>query len=122
MVKKLYFAYIDFTKTFDYIVRDNLWYKLIRLGLRGKISNIIKSMYSSVKSTVKYGSRLGSEFYCNLGVRQVSLPISLFLNDIKEQFINSRIEGLDINTLKIFMLLYADDIVIFFRYNRRPSA
>ena len=38
---------------------------------------------------------------------------SLFLNDIEEQFINSGIEGLDINMLKIFMLLYADDIVIF---------
>ena len=108
------------------MVRDNLWYKLIKLGLRGKILNIIKSMYSSVKSRVKYGNRLGSEFYCNLGVRQDEClsPIlfSLFLNDIEEQFINSGIEGLDINMLKIFMLLYADDIVIFFRYSRRPSA
>jgi len=27
----LYCAFVDFTKAFDYIVRDNLWYKLIKL-------------------------------------------------------------------------------------------
>ena len=27
--KKLYCAFIDFTKAFDYIVRENLWYKMI---------------------------------------------------------------------------------------------
>lgn len=47
--KKLYCTFIDFTKAFDYVVRDNLWYKLIKLGLRGNIMNIIKSMYSCVK-------------------------------------------------------------------------
>ena len=45
MGKKLYCAFIDFTKEFDYIVRENLWYKMIKLGLRGNILNIIKSMY-----------------------------------------------------------------------------
>ena len=34
--KKLYCAFIDFTKAFDYVVRDNFWYKLVKLGLRGK--------------------------------------------------------------------------------------
>ena len=43
--KKLYCAFIDFPKAFDYIVRENLWYKMIKLGLRGNILNIIKSMY-----------------------------------------------------------------------------
>ena len=27
--EKLYCAFIDFTKAFDYVVRENLWYKLI---------------------------------------------------------------------------------------------
>ena len=41
---KLYCAFIEFIKAFDYIFWDNLWYKLIKLGLRGTILNIIKSM------------------------------------------------------------------------------
>ena len=35
--KKLYCCFIDFTKAFDYVVRDNLWFKLVKLGLRGNI-------------------------------------------------------------------------------------
>ena len=38
--KRLYCALIDFTKAFDYVVRDNLWMKLIKLGIRGNILNI----------------------------------------------------------------------------------
>ena len=90
---------------------------MIKLGLRGNILNIIKSMYMSVKSRVKYCNKLGNEFYCKLGVRQGEclspLLFSLFLNDIEEIFLESGIQGLDINMFKIFMLLYADDIVLF---------
>ena len=32
--KKLYCCFIDFTKAFDYVVRDNLWFKLVKLGKR----------------------------------------------------------------------------------------
>ena len=114
---KLYCAFVDFTKAFDYVVRENLWYKLIKFGLRGKVLNIIKSMYSSVKSRVKHCNKLGNEFYCSLGVRQGEclspLLFSLFLNDIEEHFFQSGREGLDINIFKMFLLLYADDIVIF---------
>lgn len=114
---KLYCAFVDFTKAFDYIVRDNLWYKLVNLGLRGKILNIIKSIYSNVKSRVKFCNKLGNEFQCCLGVRQGEClsPIlfSLYLNDIEEHFISSGINGLDIDMFKVLMLLYADDIVIF---------
>ena len=38
---------------------------------------------------------------------------SLYLNDIEEQFINLGLEGIYVDMFKIFMLLYADDIVIF---------
>ena len=44
---------MDFTKAFDYVVRDLIWYKLIRLGVRGKILNVIMSMYKRVKSKEK---------------------------------------------------------------------
>lgn len=114
---KLYCAFVDFTKAFDYIVRDNLWYKMIKLGLRGKILSIIKSMYSVVKSRVKYDGKLGNEFYCCLGVRQGEclspLLFSMFINDLEETFIKAGYNGLDIDMFKIFMLLYADDIVLF---------
>ena len=115
--KKLYCAFIDYIKAFDYVVRDNLWFKLVKLGLRGNILDIIKSMYENVKSRVKFCNKIRNEFFCSLGVRQGEclspLLFSLFLNDIEEQFILSGFHGIDLNMFKMFMLLYADDIVIF---------
>ena len=90
---------------------------MIKYGLRGKILNIIMSMYSKVKSKVKFNNQTGNDFSCRLGVRQGEclspLLFSLFLNDIEETFIQSGLEGLDIDMFKLFLLLYADDIVIF---------
>ena len=40
--KRLYAALIDFTKAFDYIVKENFWLKLIRTGVRGKMLDVIK--------------------------------------------------------------------------------
>ena len=115
--KKLYCTFIDFTKAFDYVVRDNLWYKLIKLGLRGNIMNIIKSTYSCVKSRVRYENKLSEEFTCMLGVEQgeclFPFLFSMSLNDLGEDFSAQGIEGIDIGMFKLFILLYADDIVIF---------
>ena len=115
--KKLYCAFVDFTKAFDYVVRDNLWHKMIKLGIRGKMLNIIKSMYAVVKTRVKYDNKVGNEFFCSLGVRQGEclspLLFSLFLNDLEEMFVSEGYDGLDIDMFKIFMLLYVDDIVLF---------
>ena len=108
--KKLYCGFIDFTKAFDYVVRE---IKLIKIGLRGNILNIIKAMYKGIKSKVKYSNRLSNEFYCDLGVRQGEClsPIlfSMFLNDIEEQFILKGLDGVDIGIIKPFVLLHADD-------------
>ena len=115
--KKLYCAFVDLTKAFDYINRDILWHKLIKLGIRAKILNIIRSMYENVKSRVKYNNRLSEEFECYLGVRQgESLSpflFSMYLNDIEDEFYLNGIEGVDIHHIKLFLLLYADDFKIF---------
>ena len=115
--KKIYCAFVDLSKAFDNLNRDILWHKLIKLGVRGKILNIIKSMYETVKSKVKYQNQLSEEFDCYLGVRQgESLSpflFSMYLNDIENDFYLHGIEGINIYQIKVFLLLYADDITLF---------
>ena len=48
----LYVAFIDYQKAFDTIWRDGLWFKLVKEGIGGKFLNIIKNMYSKLKSCV----------------------------------------------------------------------
>ena len=50
--KKLYAAFDDFNKAFDYLVRDVIWYKHIKFGIRGKMLDIIRFMYNSVRSRI----------------------------------------------------------------------
>ena len=68
--EKLFCAFVDFTKAFDYVDRDVTWYKLIGLGVRGKILNVIMSIYRRVISKVKVNIAISFGFESNLRVRQ----------------------------------------------------
>lgn len=115
--KKLYSAFIDFKKAFDFVVRDILWYKLIKSGVRGKILNVIQSVYENIKSNVKYNNTISEDFSSHLGVRQGEclspFLFSMYLNDLENEFIRKGADGFNIDMLKLYLLLYADDIVIF---------
>ena len=115
--EKLYCAFVDFTKAFDFVVRDILWYKLIKQGVRGKMLDIMMSMYSIVKSQVKHNSTISDAFISNIGVRQGEclspFLFSIYLNDLEEEITSNGANGVDIGMMKLFLLLYADDIVLF---------
>ena len=59
-------------------MRQNIFYKPIQYGLRGKMTPIVKSLYTNVKSRVKNNNELGDNFECFLGVRQGDC-LSLFI-------------------------------------------
>ena len=86
--RKLFCAFIDFSKAFDYIVRDKLWNKLIKLGIRGNILNIVMSMYQNVKSKVKFDGEKSDTFACYTGVCQGEclspFLFSMFINDLED--------------------------------------
>jgi len=56
--KQLFCAFIDFSKAFDYVVRDSMWYKLFHLVIRGKMLILIQSIYSQefelIQKRVRY--------------------------------------------------------------------
>ena len=82
----LYCCFVDYSKAFDYIDREIFWYKLIKIGVRGEMLNIIQSIYSTVKSKVKNINILSEAFACNIGVRQGEclspFLFSMYLNDL----------------------------------------
>ena len=61
---------MDFNKAFDYVERDSLWYKRIKIGVRGRMLDMIKSIYNTVKSRVKNNNTLSESFSCNIWVKQ----------------------------------------------------
>ena len=100
-----------------------LWQKVIFHDINGKIFQVIYNMYCNIKSCVSFNDTFSSYFDCKHGVRQGEnlspILFALFLNDI-QSYIESNgglcIEPNDdqnIVWLKLLILLYADDTVIF---------
>ena len=114
---KLYCTYIDYEKAFDTVIRDGLWVKLFKCGISSKMIAILKSIYSVVKSCVRYCGDLSDFFDVSLGVKQDEplspLLFSLFINDVQDNINVNNMSEYDINQLCIFLLLFVDDIVLF---------
>ena len=109
---KLYCAFVDFEKCYDYIVRAALFYKLSKLGISSKCIHFYKSMYGRMKSSVKGENRY---FTTNQGIYQgeVTSPIffSLFISDLEENLSESLL-GTSVVDVVIRLLSFADDLTI----------
>ena len=113
--KPLYTCFVDFTKTFDYIDRTALYYKLLNRGIDGNLLNIIKSMFSKAECRVKWDSRISDILKSEFGVLQGGMLspklFTEFLQDISASF--DQDQGIAVDTLLIVYLLFADDLVLF---------
>ena len=115
--KKLYCSFIDFRKAFDLVYRDGIWLKLIKYGTSTKMVTMLRAMYASVKSCVRVNGSLSDFFDSYMGVKQGEslspLLFILFINDMSESLSNGTFDTVTIDELQIFLLLFADDTVLF---------
>ena len=113
---RFYAVFVDFEKAFDRIDRNALWNKLQSLNISSKMSKTLRAIYASVKSCVKTQNGLTATFSCPKGVRQgcciSPILFSFFLNDLKA-YVSEGSYGIDLDICKIFLLLFADDLVMF---------
>jgi hypothetical protein len=123
--KKLYCCFVDLKQAFDSVWRIGLWKKLKAENITGKCFNVINSLYSNIKSRVTSPEGSTPYFDCLVGVRQGEnlspFLFSIFLNDLDTFLSQNNVNGVSRDVLingshtfiKLFVLLYADDTVIF---------
>ncbi|MCG8113215.1 MAG: reverse transcriptase domain-containing protein [Candidatus Thiodiazotropha taylori] len=123
--KKLFCSFIDFSKAFDSVWRVGLWMKLLANNINGKLLRIIFNMYKGIKSSVSYNGEESTFFPSFRGLRQGEnlspVLFALFLNDLETFLTDKQCNGVNLEFqsdgiilyLKLFVLLYADDTVIF---------
>ena len=109
-------CFIDFKKAFDYIDRECLLYKLLKLGVNGKLYQSVKNIYSCTLNCVQLNNVFTDWFMSNSGVRQGDVLsttlFNIYVNDLVLE-INSLGCGINVNAdTKLSCLLYADDIAI----------
>ena len=120
--KKLFCAFIDYRKAFDFVWRSALWYKLKKSGIKGKLFNIILNMYNNIKSCVTINSECSDYFASTSGVRQGEnlspFLFAIFLNDLEDYMIKANCNLIEIserNTdllLRLIIIMYADDTIL----------
>ncbi|MEW8545054.1 MAG: reverse transcriptase family protein [Candidatus Thiodiazotropha sp.] len=122
--EKLYCSFVDFRRAFDTVNRRYLWQKLIRDGISSRMVNSLKAMYENVKTCVKFKNRYSNFFSSNIGLKQGD-PLSailfvFFINDLIENVgLHDNRYSFSIQDVNLFMLLYADDVVLF---SKSPDA
>ena len=114
--KKLYnCCFIDYQKAFDSVNHVKLWRRLIKLGITGKLFNVVKSMYDQIKSCVRFDDELSNFYRCHKGPVQGEalspLIFLLFVNDIELDIIQN-CHSIQINQINLFLLMYADDTIL----------
>lgn len=111
--ESLYVCFVDFSKFFDTINRNFLFYKLLKYGITGNIYRTIKSMYNSCEYAVKTCNGITNSFESGVGVKQGCgmSPIlsNIYQNDLYKIFDHSCSPISLNNELKINCLSWADD-------------
>ena len=111
----MYPAFMDFRKFFDSIDRKALLYKLLKLGVTGKIYYIIKDMYKDTNYHIKCQNGLTHSFKSSRGVKQgCSLsPIlsNIFQNDLHNIF-KDDCDPIKIGISNLNSISFADDLVL----------
>ena len=88
--EKLFLCFVEFRKAFDKVDRSLLWKKklLLAYGINQKLKELIRSMYSQVKSCARARFGITNFFKYSTGVRLGCLlsPLlfALFLNDLED--------------------------------------
>ena len=111
---------MDFCSAFDRVLHNLLWYKLINIGVHGKLLTVLRAIYSNLKSCVKTNDGLLEYFSCSKGTRQgcmlsrflFTMYLNEFIDSLMDSYTNEGVHVSDMyNNLKL--LLYADDIPMF---------
>ena len=89
---------MNFKQAFDTVWRGGLWEKLLENYIYGTCFNLIRNMYSNIKSRINIAEGCSAYLPCNIGVRRgenLSPPLfSIFLNDLEHYLLRNKIEGI----------------------------
>ena len=112
--KNLNLCFIDFSKAFDLVNRNILFYKLVRTGWHRKVIDTLRSLYQKTSFRVSQNGRVSASICNAMGVNQGGVASGLlfrkYMADL-DVFLNTEF-GVCIGEMIIAHILWADDLIL----------
>ena len=110
--KQLIVIHVDFSRAFDSVNRNILFYKLNKSGYKGRVIDTIFDLYKKTSFRLKINGKISDPISENIGVNQgsISSPFLFkeYLSDLKHYLDNST--GVCIGDEVLVHALWADDL------------
>ena len=104
-------CFVDFSKAFDLISRNSLFYKIIKYGMHGRMIDTMRILYSKTHFRVKCNGQISYHVFDVSGVNQGGSGLfRRYLADLSEYLSCS--VGVWLEEEIILHLLWADDLLI----------
>ena len=118
LTHKLFVAFFDFKRAFDFVDHSLLYNKLSSFGVSSKFIRILCSLYDAAHLKIKAVDKLTDPVDVNKGVLQGETMsptlFDLFLADLENFLRRHGARGVSVDgTHKILVLTYADDLILF---------
>jgi len=89
---RTFMTFYDLTKAYDTVWHEALWFKMTRIGIKGKVLKLIINAYSKTTNRIRTKHGFTSSFRVTRGVRQ-GCPLSptlfnIYINDILDDVPN----------------------------------
>lgn len=108
-------CYIDVSKAFDSVDRDCLKYKLMKVGINGRMYHAINSLYDGYQCSVRINDKCTDFFEIPNGLKQGCIMsatlFKIYINDLVKDINNLNL-GCTFEDNNLSMLMFADDIVL----------
>ena len=115
--KNIYFCFIDYAKTFDYVDHNKLWKILQEMGIPDQLTGLLRNLYAGQEATVRTGHGTADWFKIGKGLHQGYILSPCLFSFYAEYIMRNagldeaqagiKIAGRNINNLR-----YADDTTL----------
>ena len=110
----LYVCFVDFTKAFDYVNRQALFYKLLKRGVQGNFCQVLMNLFQKATCMIRWHGQLSEQIQSLFGVLQGGMIspklFSEYLTNLGD-YLNETC-GIIIDDIFLYYILYADDLVL----------
>ena len=121
--KNIYFCFIDYAKTFDFVDHNKLCKVLQEMRIPDHLTCLLRNLYAGQEATVRTGHGIADWFQIRKGVRQGCILSPCLFNLYAEYImVNAGLEeaqaGIKIAGRNINNLRYADDTTLMQKVKR----